>query len=177
MKQLLIAAATSALLAASVFSAPAYAASDLKMYHGSDCKVFGATAWTDLNFTGFGVKNTQTTARNIICPLTKDQEGSLDGGVTNSASIHVHYFTGAAGGSISCTVYSTVFEDVSTVTSATTGPISAPAGNNLFNLTIQANAAVNGYSHEKFYLLCTLGSNVRLTGYYLYESGVATNTP
>ncbi len=84
MKQLLIAAATSALLAASVLSAPAYAASDFKMYHGSDCKVFGATAWTDLNFTGFGVKNLQASGRNVICPVTKDQEASVDN-VTNFA--------------------------------------------------------------------------------------------
>jgi opacity protein-like surface antigen len=176
MKQLLIAAATSALLAASVLSAPAYAATDFKMYHGSDCKVFGATAWTDLNFTGFGVRNVQTAGRNVICPLTKDQEGSLDG-ATNTAYVHLHYFNPPAGGSINCTVYSTVFEDVSTVTSSTSGPLTTTAGNQLFDLAIQANPAANGYNHEKFYLLCNLGPGVRLTGYSLGEYGAATNTP
>lgn len=176
MKQLLIAAATSALLAASVLSAPAYAATDFKMYHGSDCKVFGATAWTDLNFTGFGVKNTQATARNIICPVTKDQEGSLDG-VTNFASTHIHFFAGPTGGTANCTAYSTIQEDASTVTSSSTGPVVLAAGNNNYSINFQPNAAPNGYTHEKFYLLCTLGSNVRLTGYYLYEAGTATNTP
>jgi hypothetical protein len=176
MKQLLIAAATSALLAASVLSAPAYAASDFKMYHGSDCKVFGATAWTDLNFTGFGVKNLQASGRNVICPVTKDQEASVDN-VTNFASTHIHFFAGASGGTANCTAYSTIQEDASTVTSATTGPVVLSPGNNNYSISFQPNAAPNGYSHEKFYLLCNLGPNVRLTGYYWYESGAATDTP
>jgi hypothetical protein len=147
------------------------------VYHGSDCKVFGATAWTDLNFTGFGVKNTQTTGRNVICPITKDMEAAVDGS-TNFASMHAHVFAGLSGGTINCTVYSTVLEDASTVASNTTGAMSLTSGNNYFDLVIPAASSVNGFTHEKHYLLCNLGPNVRLTGYYFLESGAAaTNTP
>jgi hypothetical protein len=177
MKQLLFAAATTTtVLATSLMSAPANAASDYKVYHGSDCKVFGATAWTDLNFTGFGVKNTQTTGRNVICPITKDMEGSVDNS-TNFASLHIHFYAGLAGGSVNCTVYSTILEDASSVASNTTGAMTLISGNNYTDLTVPPMAALNS-NHEKHYLLCNLGPNVRLTGYYFLENGVAaTNTP
>lgn len=177
MKQLVITAAASALLAAMAISAPAYAASDYKMYHGSDCKVFGATAWTDLNFNGFGVRNVQASGRNIICPLVKDMEGSVDN-VTNFGAVHIHLFAPPAGGTAVCTVYSTVFEDVTSNTSDTTGGMTLVAGNNLTDLSITTQVAINSYNHEKYFLLCSLGAGVRLTGYSLSESGVAaTNTP
>lgn len=177
MKQLLITAATSALLAAAAISTPAYAATDLKMYHGSDCKVFGATAWTDLNFNGFGVRNVQTSGRNIICPLVKDVEASIDN-VANFGGVHIHLFAPPAGGTAVCTVYSTVQEDVTSNTSDTTGGLALSGGNNFTDLVIPTQIAVNGYSHEKYFLLCSLGPGVRLTGYYLSESGTAaTNTP
>ena len=57
------------------------------------------------------------------------------------------------------------------------GPLIVTGGNNLADLVIQPNAAPNGYTHEKFYLLCNLGSNVRFTGYSLGEYGISTNTP
>jgi hypothetical protein len=176
MKTLFTGAATALVFGAAALVAPAaHAGSDYKMYHGSDCKVFGATSWADLNFTGFGVKNIAATPRNIICPLTKDMDGSIDG-ITNTGSVHFHLQSPATASSISCTLYTTSFyDDTSYNTFGTGGKNYAAAMNDYWTITLPNG--FGDYTHEKYYMLCTLGPSMRLLGYYLLESGAATNTP
>lgn len=176
MKTLFAGAAVALVFGATALVVPAaHAAADYKMYHGSDCKVFGATSWTDLNFTGFGVKNIAASPRNIICPLTKDIEASIDG-TTNSGFVHFHLQSPANASSISCTLYTTsLYDDSSYNTNGTGGKNYAAAGND--NWTVVVPNGFGDYTHEKYYMLCTLGPGMRLLGYYLYENGAATNTP
>ncbi len=164
-------------------SQQAKAAYDLKQYHGSDCKVFGSTAWTDLAFSGFGVKNLASSARQVICPLTKDQDIPWDGTTVAGANGRIYVQAGAVNAAVTCTVYVTTNHDgVVTVNSYAKafGLLAANTETEDF-ITPSDSASITsvpgGFSWEdKAYMLCTLGPQTRLKGYYLYEYGT-TVTP
>ncbi len=149
---------------------------DIKVYHGSDCKVFGSTAWTDLSFSGYGVKNLATSARNIICPITKDSQGVWDGAAsvqTNLAFVFVRLMTGSVAASYNCTVYVTTLNDVVSSNSYSLSSGGSVAANTLGQHNTPYLQSVDSWAgwSDKAYMLCTLGPQVRLLGYYLNEYG------
>ncbi len=159
------------------------ATSDVKQYHGSDCKVFGSTAWTDLAFSGYGVKNLASSARQVICPLTKDQETAWDGTATGGANGRIYVQAGAVNAAVTCTVYVTTNHDgVVTVNTYAHAFGVLPANTETEAFIAPSDSAsltsVPGGNNweDKAYMLCTLGPQTRLKGYYLYEHG-ATHIP
>lgn len=174
----LLSAATAAAMACA-FAPTAAHAGDYKVYHGSDCKVFGATAWTDLNFTGFGVKNIAASARNVICPIIKDSGARWDADAvspTNYAYVHAHVRNESGVTSTSvCTVYVTALNDTSQYNAYTMSFTNVPSGSdwNLSTNYLVSVGASLGWDHDKAYMLCALAPGARLTGYYLYEGAGA----
>ncbi len=79
---------------------------DSKGYAGSGCKVFGDTAWTDLQFGATGIKNKTSTPKNIICPIPKDADSAWDGTSTAGAMVLFHVRTGNRPMTSTCNFYS-----------------------------------------------------------------------
>lgn len=168
--------AVAAVAMACAFAPTTAHASDYMVYHGSDCKVFGATAWTDLNFTGFGVKNIAASARNVICPIAKDSGTRWDADAdvpTNYATVHAHIRneSGVAATSI-CTVYVTALNDTTQYNAYSMSFTSIPSGSDSNRSTDYLVSVTNslGWDHDKAYMLCALAPGARLTGYSLWES-------
>lgn len=179
MKATFIAAALTAAILSMAPTGNANAADDYKMYAGSGCKVFGSTAWTDLQFGAAGIINLTNNPKNIICPLVKDSEVLFDGdaGVpVNSASVHLHIANGPVAAQTVCNVY--VMENNSTyggvveTTSVSTGVMGAGVENN-FTASGLNGATVS--NHTSTMMLCTLGPRAILRYYYFYEQGATEN--
>lgn len=148
------------------------AADDYKIYHGSGCKVFGATAWTDLHFAAAGIFNLTNTPKNIICPLVKDDDSAWDGngGVPlRNASVHLHWSTGPVPSSITCNVY--VSNSDGTLFETTTYNSGSQGGGNTFNADISGLDSNFSSNHAQAMMLCTLGPRASLQYYYLWEQG------
>lgn len=163
-------------VALALAAVPAQAQStETKTYHPSDCQVFGATAWTDLSFTGHGVKNLAASPRNIICPLIMDQQSAWDGTTSAGAGLRTTVETAGAAASVTCTVYVTA-TDTATVNSYAMnyGPIPANTKQSKWvgGGGSPMVAASGSHWENKAYMLCTLGPGVRLSGYYLYEKAL-----
>ncbi len=154
---------------------PRARAIDREMHHGSECKVFGSTAWTDLAFSGYGVKNLQSTARQVICPVTKDSESTWEGAYVAAADMTVYVETGSVDAYVTCTAY--VTSNNPAVTGVNTYahafgllPANTAAQSNLSNSYARfASLAGSAFYEDKIYMLCTLGPQVRLKSYYIYE--------
>lgn len=148
------------------------AADDYKMYHGSGCKVFGATAWTDLQFGASGVTNLTNVAKNIICPLIKDSDAAWDGdaGVpVNNAMVHLHWRTGPVASTITCNAYVSDSEGVLLETTSYNSGVQG--GGNTFNASLNGLDSQGNSDHAQSMILCTLGPRASLMYYYLYEQG------
>ncbi len=159
---------------AALGASPQARAIDFDFHHGSECKVFGSTAWTDLAFSGYGVKNLQSSARQVICPVTKNAESAWDGSFTAGANMKVYVETGAVGAAVTCTAY--VTSDNAAVTGVNTyahafGLLAANTSSESFLSSGVEMSTLPGsnYWEDKIYMLCTLGPQSRLKGYYIYE--------
>ncbi len=159
---------------AALGASPQARAIDFDFHHGSECKVFGSTAWTDLAFSGYGVKNLQSSARQVICPVTKNAESAWDGTATAGANIRVYVEAGAVAAAVTCTGY--VTSENAAVTGVNTyskafGQIPANTASDDFLLPFSQFSTLPGsnYWEDKVYMLCTLGPQTRLKGYYIYE--------
>jgi len=148
------------------------------MYAGSGCKVFGATAWTDLQFGASGVANLTSSPRNVICPLVKDSEGVWDGTAgapVNSAFVHFHVKAGSVASRTTCNVYvvdSYAAGGVVQTLGIDTGTLAASTDNG-GQSAAYLNGATSG-EHTNAMILCTLGPKATLRNYYLYEQGATT---
>jgi len=166
---------TAALLSLAV--TPAALAGSTAMYAGSGCKVFGATAWTDLQFGANGIANLTSSPRNVICPLVKESEAVWDGSAvspTNTAAVHYHIKAGAVASRTVCNVYVSDSQSgggVIQTIGIDTGTIAANSDYN--DTTAGLNGAVFG-DHTNAMILCTLGPKAVLRNYYLYEQGATT---
>lgn len=148
------------------------AADDYKIYHGSGCKVFGATAWTDLHFAAAGISNLTNSAKNIICPLVKDNDAAWDGNAgvpVATASVHFHWRTGPVPSSLTCNVYTSDSEG--TLLETTTYNSGPQGGGNTFNADIAGLDTFGSGNHAQAMMLCTLGPRASLQYYYLFEQG------
>lgn len=154
---------------------PEARAVDVKRHHGSDCKVFGSTAWTDLAFSGYGVKNLQSGVRQVICPVTMDSESSWDGTESFGAGIKVYVETGQVDAAVTCTAYVTSNNPAVTTVNTYTyafGRLAANTAAESFLSTGLFSSVPGGiYWEDKIYMLCTLGPQVRLKGYFSLEYG------
>ncbi len=156
--------------------APGARALDLEMHHGSECKVFGSTAWTDLAFSGYGVKNLQSSARQVICPITKDADSLWTGTITGGANVRVFVEAGSVNAAVTCTAYVTssnpAFPTVNTY-AYQFGQIAANSSADGFlspgNPDMSSVSGSNNFVEDKIYMLCTLGPQTRLKSYYIYE--------
>jgi hypothetical protein len=182
MKATLIVTALAAAVLTMAPTGNASAASDYKMYAGSGCKVFGATAWTDLQFGAAGIINLTTSPKNIICPIIKDSEGAYDSSAitpANAASMHLHIATGAIGSRSVCNVYTIdngtggVYVGVTETNTFDTGNLAAGT---------ETNGSISNWDgtadglHTSVMMLCTLGPKATLRFYQVWEQG-ATATP
>lgn len=141
---------------------------DIKAHHGSECKVYGTTPWTDLGFGWQGIFNTTDVAKVIVCPLVKDSETNWDGTALeplNAAYVDIHYRAGATPTSITCTVYTS---RTSTLTSSATmtQPIPANSQTNYDLTGLVSNGSPNDVGSI---MICTLGGKAILQHYRLVE--------
>jgi len=149
-------------------------ATDFKMYAGSGCKVFGSTAWTDLQFSAAGVINLTTTPKNVICPLIKDSEGLYDSSATtpvNAANVHVHIKSGAATSRTICNIYVIDFATGFGLVDTNTIDTGGMAANTEFSGDSGALDGGGFGDHTDVMMLCTLGSKAGLKAYSLSEQG------
>lgn len=151
-----------------LMQAPQAEALDIKAHHGSECKVYGTTAWTDLGFGWQGIYNTTDVAKVIVCPLVKDSEADWDGDAvtpTNSAYIDVHYKTAGPATAITCTAY---VSRTSTLTSSKTINQAIPQGGQGFAdiLALQSAGTPNDAGSI---MICNLGRQAVLQHYRLIE--------
>lgn len=142
---------------------------DTKMYAGSGCKVFGSTAWTDLQFGAAGITNLTGVAKNVICPIVKDSEGDWDNGVTNPASLHFHLHTGNNSQVSTCNVYVNAY-DGSLQSTRTVAVGGTPNSDTYADLYYFDDGAAGYSTHEQATMLCTLAPGARLNYYYVYET-------
>lgn len=151
-------------------------AGDTKVYAGSGCKVFGSTAWSDLQFGANGIINLTNVPKNVICPIVKDVEADYDG-TTNYGYVHLHTATGAVAARTVCNIYTINGDSGGTVLNTyTLDSGTRPASSDLDQTTTTlVGSAANGGSHVSMMMLCTLGPQARLRFYYLSEIG-ATNS-
>ncbi len=175
--KLAITAAACAVGLSAVVVAPGARAADFEMHHGSECKVFGSTASTDLAFSGYGVKNLQSTARQVICPITKDSETTWDGTFTAGANVRVYVEAGSVNAAVTCTAYVTSNNPSATTVNTYAfgfGQLAANSSSDGFlNQGLQmSSVAASSHFEDKIYILCTLGPQTRLKGYYSYEHAV-----
>ncbi len=160
----------STVLLATVLGATAWHtanAEDFKDYAGSGCKVFGSTAWTDLQFGARGIVNKTSSPKNIICPIIKDDNSAWDGGTNgHNAAIELFLTSGDNTKTSTCNVYT------------------ADADGTLLN-TYSGSTSGVAYTRDSIYLenfvgdttsnlgsamvLCTLAANARLQYYYVWE--------
>jgi len=172
LKSILSSSLLSGMLAA-IALAPttANATSDYKEYHASGgCKVYGATPWTSLGFGWQGVANTTASPVQIICPIITDSETAWTTAAAN-AYAHIHAKAGGVPGTVTCAIYSSYQDGL---TSSTSVPISMAASTNG-----NANSA-NLVSYSGFdggvMMLCQLGAKTTLQHYGVYEYS-PTQTP
>jgi len=157
---------------------PAAMAASYAMYAGSGCKVFGATAWTDLQFGAAGVANLTSSPKNVICPLVKESEGVWDGSAvspTNTALVHFHIKAGAVASRTTCNVYvsdSYAGGGLLQTVGIDTGTLAAGTDNSGQN-AMALNGGTTG-EHVNAMILCTRGPKAVLRNYYLYEQGTTT---
>jgi hypothetical protein len=143
------------------------------MYAGSGCKVFGATAWTDLLFGARGITNLSTSAKNIICPIVKESEGDWDATATtpvNFATVHFHVTSGNNTLITACNVY--VVDAEGTLMNTYSRTVGGTP-NTQYNDTLdyfQDNTSWGG-DHNMATMLCTLAPGARLNFYQLSEGG------
>ena len=166
MKYNLIASATVGLLA--LLHASTTAATDIKAHHGSECKVYGTTAWTDLGFGWQGIFNTTNASKVIVCPLVKDSEVDWDGddvAPVNAAYVDVHYRAPGPASSISCTAY---VNRTTGLTSSKSIAVAIPAGSqdNANIEALQSNGTPNDLGAIR---ICNLGAKAVLQHYRLVE--------
>lgn len=181
MKPVLTSAALSVALSGLFASPAALATDDYKMYAGSGCKVFGSTAWTDLQFSAAGIINLTSNPKNIICPIVKDSEGAYDssaGVPVNAAAMHAHVAAGSVASRTVCNVYNIdngadgTYLGVTETNTYDTGTLAASTEDN-FAIS-NWDGAADGY-HTSVMMLCTLGPKAVLRFYYIYEQGNTEN--
>ena len=154
-------------------------ASDTKVYAGSGCKVFGSTAWTDLQFGASGIINLTANPKNIICPIVKDSEAAYDGdaGVpVNAPTSHMHIAAGSVASSTTCNIYtidngtSGTYVGVTETSTYSTGVLAAGT---------EVNFGIDGWTgtadplHTSVMMLCTLGPKATLRFYRITEQGAS----
>lgn len=171
MRHALTTAALATTLLCLALPATSYAA-DTKVHHGSSCKVFGSTAWTDLQFGASGIINLTNAPRNIICPLVKDDDAPWDGNAgapLNAANVHLHWRTGPVAAAMACSVHVSDSEGVLLEsTSFNSGVIGG------FNQEIGDLIGLDTFgsgNHAQAMMLCTMGPRTALSYYYLFEQG------
>ncbi len=172
--KLAITTATCVVALSALGISPQARANSYELHQGSECKVFGSTAWTDLAFSGYGVKNLQSSARQVICPLTKKAQSSWDGTGANGANVRAYIETGTVAASATCTAY--VTSDNAAAIAVNTysrafGTMAAHSSADFFlsGGTEMSSVTGSNWFEDKIYMLCTLGPQVRLKGYYIYE--------
>lgn len=141
---------------------------DIKAHHGSECKVYGTTAWTDLGFGWQGVFNTTATPKVVVCPLVKDSETNWDGTALeplNAAYVDVHYRTGVTASTITCTVYTSRTNQL-TSSATFTVPIPANSQDNYDLTGLVSNGTPNDVGSV---MICNLGPKAVLQHYRLVE--------
>lgn len=163
---------STALVAALLIAAPVQRADaiDKKMYAGSGCKVFGSTAWTDLQFGAAGVTNLTAVAKNIICPIIKDTEASWDGGFTNPAAVHYHLRTGNNTQKSACHAY--VANAAGTLLNTYSVVVGGIANTEYERDLFWFNDNGSTGDHVQATILCTLGAAARLNYYFVIEGAV-----
>lgn len=142
---------------------------DIKAHHGSECKVYGTTAWTDLGFGWQGIFNTTASAKVVVCPLVKDSETNWDGDQVsplNGAYVDVHYKAAGPSTSMTCTIYTS---RTSTLTSAKTANIANIAANSQSNVDITGLVSNGTPNDAGSIMICSLGANALLQHYRLVE--------
>jgi hypothetical protein len=172
MKLALMPVAMAAVLGMAITSLPAQAL-EYQAHSGSECKVFGATAWTDLHFSAAGVTNLSATPKNVICPLVKKTSGNWDSAAltpTNAASLHAHIRSGAVASRTVCTVYAVNGQEGGSVTDSyalDTGTLSAST--EYIGSSDGLDTTHIDPAHSTALLLCTLGPKAILRFYNFYE--------
>lgn len=146
-------------------------ASDRKNYAGSGCKVFGSTAWTDLQFGARGITNLSAAPKNIICPIVKDSEGQWDGAhttPTNAATVNLWLKAGPNTQKTTCNVYIVNATGTlqNTYSNQTTG-----TPNIYDTMVLGPFDSVYVGSQQHATMLCTLAPGARLNYYYVTEPG------
>ena len=177
MKATFIATALTAAVLSMAPTSNANAANDSKVYAGSGCKVFGSTAWTDLQFGAAGIINLTVNPKNIICPIINDSEVAYDGdaGVpVNYPSSHMHIASGNVGSTTVCNIYTIdngaggTYVGVTETSTYNTGAMAAGT---------EVNFGISGWTgtadplHTSVMMLCTLGPKATLRFYRVTEQG------
>ncbi len=146
----------------------AAAADFTKTYAGSGCKVFGSTAWTDLQFGARGITNLTNVPKNIICPIIKDSEASWDSSATSAASMHYHMQTGNNALTTTCNVY--VVDDHGNLLNTYSSTVGGSPATEYFDTLsgFDGNARPFG-DHQQATMLCTLAAGARLNYYTIQE--------
>lgn len=154
--------------ALSLANTPSANATDIKAHHGSECKVYGTTAWTDLGFGWQGVYNSTATPKVIVCPLVKDSEAEWDGDAltpVNSAYVDIHWRATSTAKSFTCTVY-TNRQDGLTKAATATDNTSPGVSSNFDILALDSSGSPNDAGAI---LICNLGAKATLQHYRLVE--------
>ncbi|RNF82825.1 hypothetical protein [Montanilutibacter psychrotolerans] len=149
-------------LACAAFSA---SAADNKGISTLECRPYSA-AHTGLNFTVNGITNTTTASRSVLCPILRDQNVAYTAAL--NAFVSPWFRTGAAAGTLRCTVYRGSAVSALAATSVAS-PLIAPNTNSVISINVVSLPP--GWVQIQMNLLCTLSPGVTMAHIYLNENG------